>query len=174
MSVRTYVMILVLLDRHTIRKIRSFCIRQFMHIESWRTGEVELCFVGHTLEKINILTTALCVKKTLLTSSLKLYISLEVYNLFLSVPSDECLESLRELLFHFVLSTHQILDMLLLVGLTLEQNFFIFNNVLYFEDFGLAMGSNLSPFLTKIFMASHEHVIFFFFFQKSFFVFLIC
>lgn len=44
------------------------------------------------------------------------------------------------------------MDILLLVGLTLVQNFFIFNNEIYSEDSGLATGSNYSPLLVEIFM----------------------
>lgn len=52
--------------------------------------------------------------------------------------------------------THHILDLCSLLGLCLDQNFFKFNNEYYRQNYGLSMGSNLSPLLAEVFMTKLE------------------
>lgn len=84
-------------------------------------------------------------------------ISFDVVNLFPSVPTNECISLVRNNLFKSNMLTHHVLDICSLLGLALEQNFFKFNNNFYKQKTGLAMGSNLSPFLAEIFMSNLEN-----------------
>ncbi|KAK5643856.1 hypothetical protein RI129_007701 [Pyrocoelia pectoralis] len=79
-------------------------------------------------------------------------ISFDVTNLFPSIPSDQCLQIISEYLLASDLSDDQVLCILALLKLSVQQNFFKFNNVNYAQLDGLAMGSNLSPILAEIFM----------------------
>lgn len=84
-------------------------------------------------------------------------VSFDVKNLFPSVPPQDCLELVRELLFSQTnIPTYHILNICLLIDTVLDQNFFQFNNILYTQDSGLAMGSPLSPLLAEIFMSKIE------------------
>lgn len=80
-------------------------------------------------------------------------ISFDIKNLFPSIPPDDCIENVRTLLFEKSnLNTFHILNICLLVDTVLKQNFFQFNNKVYSQNSGLAMGSNLSPLLAEIFL----------------------
>ncbi|XP_044752692.1 uncharacterized protein LOC123312368 isoform X1 [Coccinella septempunctata] len=84
-------------------------------------------------------------------------VSFDVVNLFPSIPPDECLEIVRQLLFEKSgLHTHVILDLCTLLDLVLKQNFFQFENKYYCQVDGLSMGSSISPFLSEAFMSKFE------------------
>ncbi|KAK5639993.1 hypothetical protein RI129_010804 [Pyrocoelia pectoralis] len=99
-------------------------------------------------------------------------VSFDVENLFPSIPPHECIQLVSEHLTTSDLLDHQVACVLSLLNLCLKQNFFKFNNTCYSQIGGLAMGSNLSPFLSEIFMNNlevsfiskhqfyHDHVIY--------------
>lgn len=85
-----------------------------------------------------------------------LLISLDVTNLFSSVPPSEVLDLINRML-----KTHQsnhflIDDLSKLTQLTLEQNYFIFNGNFYSQPTGLPMGAPTSPLFADIFMTNLE------------------
>ena len=69
-----------------------------------------------------------------------------------SIPTDECLPLVNSLLFHSSLPNYIVDDIFNLLRVTLEQNFFMFNDKVFEQPSGLAMGSPLSPFLAEVFM----------------------
>lgn len=84
-------------------------------------------------------------------------VSFDVKNLFPSVPPEDCIELVRNLLFRESnIPTHHILNICLLVDTVLRQNFCQFNNKFYSQISGLAMGSPLSPLLAEIFLSNLE------------------
>lgn len=86
-----------------------------------------------------------------------LMISLDVTNLFTTVPIAETLPLVADLLsannVQFSIKT----NILTLLKFCLSQNFFVFNNQFYSQPDGLAMGSTLSPFLADLFMDHFEN-----------------
>lgn len=81
-----------------------------------------------------------------------LLVSFDVSNLFTSVPIKDTLVILENLLRSNNIPQQEILHILTLTKVTLQQNFFQFNNSFYSQPDGLAMGSSLSPLLAEIFM----------------------
>ena len=79
-------------------------------------------------------------------------VSFDISNLFPSVPPQECLPLIQKILFKSDLPdwvTQYLFDML---NVTLQQNFFVFNDKFYQQKEGLAMGSPLSPYLADVFL----------------------
>lgn len=89
-----------------------------------------------------------------------LLISLDVVNLFTSVPRDESISLVKELLIDKV-TPRERKDIVDLLKLCLDQDFFIFNQTIYIQNTGLAMGNPLSPFLADLFLHNFEttHII---------------
>jgi len=90
-------------------------------------------------------------------SSLCHYGLLRRFKSFSEYPLLDCVSLVQRLLSNCVsLDPFQVEDMVALVFLVLEQNFFQFNDTCYSQTAGLAMGSCLSPLLTEVFMSSVE------------------
>ncbi|KAK5649862.1 hypothetical protein RI129_000891 [Pyrocoelia pectoralis] len=83
-------------------------------------------------------------------------VSFDVTNLFPSIPPLECVNIVSNFLHSSNLSDLQTQCILRLLNLSVQQNFFLFNNSFYSQSEGLAMGSNLSPILAEIFMNDLE------------------
>ena len=83
-------------------------------------------------------------------------LSLDINSLFTSIPIDELLNILDNLLDNSKLSSEQKSDLKKLVQICLQQNYFKFNNKFYMQLDGLPMGSPLSPLLSEIFMDDWE------------------
>lgn len=83
--------------------------------------------------------------------------SLDVTNLFTNIPRKEVLDLIKQKITdanHML--DDQIKELINLLNLCLEQNFFSFNGETYYQNEGLAMGSPLSPILADIFMHNFE------------------
>lgn len=80
-------------------------------------------------------------------------VSFDVANLFPSVPLDQTLSLVRELLFDSTLRDADADNLFRLLCLCARQNYFIFNQNIYLQTSGLSMGSPLSPLLAEIFMS---------------------
>lgn len=103
-----------------------------------------------------------------------LLVSLDVTNLFTNVPLEETKTIVRQKLIDSNLSHNIISEIMSLLTVCLEQNFFIFDKVTYYQPDGLAMGSPLSPLLADLFLDNfenqlilnnnifHEHIIYYF------------
>ena len=83
----------------------------------------------------------------------------DITNLFPSIPPSECINLTRNLLFSSNLPDYVVQGLSDLLELAIEQNFFQFENVIYRQSSGLAMGSNLSPLMADIFMDHLETTI---------------
>lgn len=83
-------------------------------------------------------------------------VSFDVTNLFPSVPPEDCLQLVSDLLLSHNFTPDITEFIVSLVDFVLKQNFFQFNNCFYRQNTGLAMGSNLSPLLAEIFMDNLE------------------
>ena len=83
-------------------------------------------------------------------------ISFDIENLFPSVPVRECMDLVRQLLHLTSLPDEITQGIYNLLTETLNQNFFSFNDHLYQQNSGLAMGSPLSPILAEIFLKNLE------------------
>ena len=86
-------------------------------------------------------------------------ISFDVQNLFPSIPPNETLILVEELLTKN--NTNYIIkqDILEALSVCLDQNYFEFDNTVYISKEGLIMGNPLSPLLAEIFMDNLEKVI---------------
>ena len=87
-------------------------------------------------------------------------VSFDVSNLFTNVPVSKALEAASDLLAQshtHPLISHEIIEAL---NICSSQNYFQFNNVLYRQKSGLAMGSPLSPLLAEVFMNHFENNLF--------------
>ena len=89
-----------------------------------------------------------------------LLVSFDVSNLFTNVPVSKALQTASDLLFQN--HTHPTIINEIIEALTIcsSQNYFEFNNKLYRQHSGLAMGSPLSPLLAEIFMDQFENILF--------------
>ena len=79
-------------------------------------------------------------------------VSFDIVNLFPNVPPSDCVKLVRNLLNSSNLPDYVTQDLINLLLIALDQNFFNFSNVTYKQEGGLNMGSNLSPILADIFM----------------------
>jgi hypothetical protein len=86
--------------------------------------------------------------------------SLDVKNLFPSVPGKEVIPLLNELLVNSDASDTQVECIMSFLNLCLEQNYFRFNDTIYSQLSGLAMGSPLSPLLAEVYLAAFEQHLF--------------
>lgn len=83
-------------------------------------------------------------------------ISFDIINLFPSVPSNECLPLIRDILASVDLNS-EFVDMYMdCLMVCLNQNFFKFDNKFYKQEDGLSMGNSLSPLLSEIFLDNME------------------
>lgn len=83
-------------------------------------------------------------------------ISFDVQNLFPSIPPNEVLNLVEDLLIKN--KTNPVIQQDIIVSLAacLDQNYFEFNNSIYVSKDGLIMGNPLSPLLAEIFMDNLE------------------
>ncbi|XP_050518098.1 uncharacterized protein LOC126892578 [Diabrotica virgifera virgifera] len=87
-------------------------------------------------------------------------VSFDVSNLFTNVPRDETIPIVENLLIKSNTNRGTISHMLGLLKLCLSQDFFSFNNIIYRQAQGLAMGNPLSPVLADLFLNNLECNIF--------------
>ncbi|XP_045477888.1 uncharacterized protein LOC123683035 [Harmonia axyridis] len=87
-------------------------------------------------------------------------VSFDVSSLFTNVPTDQTLEIVRKkleedqtLAERTTLSIHAIMDML---SVCIKTTYFQVDNIFYQQEFGMAMGSPLSPVLADIYMEDFE------------------
>ena len=83
-------------------------------------------------------------------------ISFDITNLFPNVPLEESLDILKCALVESRLPDVVVEQLYDLLRVVLQQNFFTFNNCVYVQNKGLAMGSPLSPFLAELFLNNME------------------
>ena len=81
-----------------------------------------------------------------------LLVFLNISNLFPSVPPQECLQLIRRILFKSELPDYVTQELFDILNVTIQQNFFVFDDKFYQQNQGLAMGSPLSPFLADVFI----------------------
>jgi len=140
-----------------IRPVVSFCNSPCHRLSSWLNDTIlEITnFRSHYSIKNS---TELCLQlKNLSIPTSAIMVSFDVSNLFPSIPPLDCISLVRRLLSDCVdLDSSQVGDLVTLVSLVLEQNFFQFNGNYYSQTAGLAMGSCLSPLLAEVFMSSIE------------------
>lgn len=87
------------------------------------------------------------------------FISFDVQNLFPSIPPAEVLILVEKLLISNNVNYIVKQDILDLLTICLDQNYFEFNNKIYICSEGLIMGNPLSPILAEIFMNNLEEII---------------
>jgi hypothetical protein len=85
--------------------------------------------------------------------------SFDIVNLYTNIPIKETLQITRNNLIdnNSGLSTDAINELIDLLQITLEQNYFAFNGKYYLQDKGLAMGSPLSGILSEIYLNNFEN-----------------
>lgn len=84
-------------------------------------------------------------------------VSFDVSNLFTNIPRNEVVDLIKEkIVLDNNFTDEQVIELLNLLNICLEQNFFSFNGDIYCQNEGLAMGSPLSPILADIFMHNFE------------------
>lgn len=86
-------------------------------------------------------------------------VSFDVKNLFPSIPTKECKEALYNIMVESKLEPQVIIDLAHCLEICLSQNYFIYNNTVYKQQEGLAMGSPLSPLCADVFMDGLEKLI---------------
>lgn len=82
--------------------------------------------------------------------------SVDIENLYPSVPVNEGLAALEEHLVENRASPEEIKIVMTIARTSMNQNFFTFRNKIYKQTFGLAMGNKLSPFIANIFLSKME------------------
>lgn len=87
-------------------------------------------------------------------------VSFDVKSLFTSIPVKECLEEVEVLLYKSKVDPVTIIELMGAIDVCVKQNYFQFQNKMYAQIEGLAMGSPLSPLLAEIFMAAFEDHLF--------------
>lgn len=85
-----------------------------------------------------------------------MFVSFDVSNLFTSIPSQETLPLVTNILKNAKVHDSNINNILILLNFCLSQDFFVFNNQCFKQPDSLIMGSCLSPFLADIFMDNLE------------------
>lgn len=98
------------------------------------------------------------IKNVNLHSGQKLY-SLDITNMYRKIPSSQYKRIITDLLIQTKTNPCISVDILRLLNTVLRHNYFTFNNKIFKQTFGLAMGSPLSPLLAEVFMAQYEEVI---------------
>jgi hypothetical protein len=83
-------------------------------------------------------------------------LTLQVTVLFLNVPIDTTILLLKKWLKQHVIIIKTVNSYVELGKLCMNDNYFQFNGRFYKQTFGTSMGSTLSPFLAKLFMAEFE------------------
>lgn len=84
------------------------------------------------------------------------FASFDVKNLFSSIPPLETVEIIQNKLLSNKSNPLIAQDIINLLKICLEQNYFQFNNTIYNSQEGLIMGNPLSPLLAEIFMNKLE------------------
>lgn len=87
------------------------------------------------------------------------FVSFDVTNLFTKVPVKETIDIIKNLLTQKTVNPVVASEILNLLEICISKNYFIFNNKLYNQTDGLAMGNPLSPLLADIFMDNLENKI---------------
>ncbi|XP_050498525.1 uncharacterized protein LOC126886857 [Diabrotica virgifera virgifera] len=87
-------------------------------------------------------------------------VSFDVSNLFTNVPRDETIPLVEDLLIKSNINRVSIPHLLDLLKFCLSQDFFTFNDIIYRQAQGLAMGNPLSPLLADLFLNNLEVNIF--------------
>lgn len=83
--------------------------------------------------------------------------SLDIVNLYTNVPVEETIQIVERLLLRSkIYGVDKICDVVSLLRVVLEQNYFSFNGSIYHQKEGLAMGSPLSGLLADIYMNHFE------------------
>ncbi|MGH9701260.1 MAG: reverse transcriptase domain-containing protein, partial [Candidatus Acidiferrales bacterium] len=82
--------------------------------------------------------------------------SFDVTNMFSNIPNDDCINIINQILFKKNINPIIQQEILLMLDLCINENYFQFNNEYYQQKDGLAMGSPLSPLLAEIFMSHFE------------------
>jgi uncharacterized protein (UPF0335 family) len=86
----------------------------------------------------------------------EILVSFDVESLFPSVPIPETMNFLKQWLTSKGLPDDIIKEYINLTNLVMNQNYFIYNQTCYKQEFGTTMGNSLSPFLANVFMTFFE------------------
>lgn len=86
--------------------------------------------------------------------------SFDIVSLFPSVPKEKAVELAEEVLTQSQAPQNIVKELMDLVILCVNQNYFVFNGNHYQQDNGLAIGSPLSPLLAELFMNNLEKELF--------------
>lgn len=108
---------------------------------------------SHTIKNSTILANK--IKNIEIPNNSK-FISIDVTNLFTNIPISEVKTILKHKLILNNLDNQHIKEIMMLLDICLQQNFFNFNSITYSQPDGLAMGSPLSPLLADLFMDHFE------------------
>ena len=85
--------------------------------------------------------------------------SFDIKSLFTNIPLDESINIILNKIFPLNKTTYQGFDKNIfkkLLNICLKDNFFLFNQKLYFQKDGTPMGGSISPTLANIFLGFHE------------------
>lgn len=146
-------------DGMPIRPVVSFVDSPCYHLSSWLNHVLKVATGFHsTYATKNSVAFADYLKNIVIPHN-AILVSLDVKNLFPSVPPDDCIKLVGNLLTNNNVSQVLISDLKLLLRTVLDQNFFQFNGKFFRQRSGLAMGSCLSPFLSEVFMNHLEEII---------------
>ena len=89
----------------------------------------------------------------------------DVRSLYTSITQELAIEAIL----HFIPQTEELLNPIILgVKLLLDNNYFKYNNQIYKQDGGVAMGTNAAPQIAHLFLAYYEETLILPKFQKYF------
>ena len=121
-------------------------------------------FVGHYLKKYcqhfdGILTDSLNLIKTLETTpfdSNSQIFTVDFKSLFTNIPCDHAVEMMKELVSFYPNELQNAQFILELLEITLKYNSMEFMGEVFVQIFGIAMGTNIAPILTNLYLAVLE------------------
>jgi hypothetical protein len=83
--------------------------------------------------------------------------SFDIKNMYTNIPINELYDVIQESLIHNSVPTDDIREIMTLVRIILKQNYFQYNDELFLQNDGLAMGAPTSSIFTEIFIQYLEH-----------------
>ncbi|XP_053692022.1 uncharacterized protein LOC128740504 [Sabethes cyaneus] len=139
----------------SMRPISSNICTPTEKMAAWLVDEIKRYPVTHGKSVKNSIELVDQIKDLEIRRS-EIMVSFDVASLFPSVPVEDALKSLRAHLERKQVPSNHIAAYLSVAQLCMKQNLFMFRGKFYKQNFGLSMGSKLSPLLAEVFMSDFE------------------
>ncbi|XP_053692163.1 uncharacterized protein LOC128740627 [Sabethes cyaneus] len=139
----------------SMRPISSNICTPTEKMAAWLVDEIKRYPVTHGKSVKNSIELVDQIKDLEIRRS-EIMVSFDVASLFPSVPVEDALKSLRAHLERKQVPSNHIAAYLSVAQVCMKQNLFMFRGKYYKQNFGLSVGSKLSPLLAEIFRSDFE------------------